>query len=65
MSKFRAAALLLVLAQLPGPLSLIEVGASAGLCLYPDRFTYRSYCWCTPRHGNDSRAVVCSRLRTE
>lgn len=37
----RAATLLPVLARLPGPLSLIEVGASAGLCLYPDRFSYR------------------------
>ncbi|WP_067814572.1 DUF2332 domain-containing protein [Nocardia inohanensis] len=36
----RAAVLLPVLAQLPGPLALIEVGASAGLCLYPDRFGY-------------------------
>lgn len=36
----RAAVLLPVLAQLEGPLSLIEVGASAGLCLYPDRFSY-------------------------
>ncbi|MGY0497274.1 DUF2332 domain-containing protein [Nocardia sp. FBN12] len=37
----RAATLLPALALLPGPLSLIEVGASAGLCLYPDRFSYR------------------------
>ncbi|MFD3747214.1 DUF2332 domain-containing protein [Nocardia sp. NPDC058633] len=37
----RAATLLPALARLPGPLSLIEVGASAGLCLYPDRFSYR------------------------
>ncbi|MFE3545881.1 DUF2332 domain-containing protein [Nocardia sp. NPDC059177] len=37
----RAATLLPVLASLPGPLSLIEAGASAGLCLYPDRFSYR------------------------
>ncbi|WP_442940069.1 DUF2332 family protein [Nocardioides sp. B-3] len=32
-----------VLAQVAashGPLSLIEVGASAGLCLYPDRYDY-------------------------
>ncbi|MFI9720409.1 DUF2332 domain-containing protein [Streptomyces sp. NPDC052396] len=27
--------------RLPQPLALIEVGASAGLCLYPDRYRYR------------------------
>ncbi|MFC6013240.1 DUF2332 family protein [Nocardia lasii] len=37
----RAATLLPVLTQLPGPLALVEVGTSAGLCLYPDRFSYR------------------------
>ncbi|MCZ2815700.1 DUF2332 domain-containing protein [Modestobacter sp. VKM Ac-2984] len=36
----RCAALLPVLAGLPGPLALIEVGASAGLCLYLDRYGY-------------------------
>jgi hypothetical protein len=36
----RCAALLPVLSTLPGPLALIEVGASAGLCLYPDRYGY-------------------------
>lgn len=36
----RCGALLPVLATLPGPLALIEVGASAGLCLYPDRYGY-------------------------
>jgi hypothetical protein len=30
-----------VLAALPQPLALLDVGASAGLCLYPDRYTYR------------------------
>lgn len=37
----RCATLLPVLAGLPQPLALIEVGASAGLCLYPDRYRYR------------------------
>ncbi|WP_345215567.1 DUF2332 domain-containing protein [Georgenia halophila] len=36
----RCAVLLPVLSRLPGPLALIEVGASAGLCLYPDRYSY-------------------------
>jgi hypothetical protein len=36
----RCAALLPVLAGLDGPLALVEVGASAGLCLYPDRYSY-------------------------
>ena len=37
----RCAVLLPFLSLLPGPLSLVEVGASAGLCLYPDRYAYR------------------------
>ncbi|WP_426403529.1 DUF2332 domain-containing protein [Streptomyces sp. R-07] len=37
----RCSVLLPVLARLPQPLALIEVGASAGLCLYPDRYRYR------------------------
>ncbi|TFV47171.1 DUF2332 domain-containing protein [Blastococcus sp. TF02A-35] len=36
----RCGALLPVLAQLDGPLTLVEVGTSAGLCLYPDRYGY-------------------------
>ena len=36
----RCAVLLPILAALPQPLALLEVGASAGLCLYPDRFSY-------------------------
>jgi hypothetical protein len=37
----RCAVLLPVLAALPQPLALLEVGASAGLCLYPDKYSYR------------------------
>ncbi|MER7332343.1 MULTISPECIES: DUF2332 domain-containing protein [unclassified Micromonospora] len=37
----RCAVLLPVLVALPQPLALLEVGASAGLCLYPDRYAYR------------------------
>jgi hypothetical protein len=37
----RCAPLLPVLAALPQPLALLEVGPSAGLCLYPDRYAYR------------------------
>jgi hypothetical protein len=37
----RLAPLLPVLSEIEGPLALLEVGASAGLCLYPDRYSYR------------------------
>lgn len=36
----RCAVLLPILARLPQPLALLEVGASAGLCLLPDRYAY-------------------------
>jgi hypothetical protein len=36
----RCAALLPILAGLPQPLALLEVGASAGLCLLPDCYAY-------------------------
>lgn len=36
----RCATLLPVLARLPQPLALLEVGASAGLCLLPDLYAY-------------------------
>ena len=36
----RCATLLPLLARLPQPLALLEVGASAGLCLLPDFYSY-------------------------
>lgn len=37
----RCAALLPALSLIAGPIALLEVGASAGLCLFPDRYSYR------------------------
>ncbi|WP_156759970.1 DUF2332 domain-containing protein [Microbacterium karelineae] len=37
----RCAPLVIALERVRGPIALIEVGASAGLCLFPDRYAYR------------------------
>jgi hypothetical protein len=47
----RCAVLLPLLAALPQPLALLEVGASAGLCLYPDRYGYHYAYECGGRTG--------------
>ncbi|WP_334149919.1 DUF2332 domain-containing protein [Microbacterium sp.] len=37
----RLAPLLPVLSEIEGPIAMLEIGASGGLCLYPDRYSYR------------------------
>jgi hypothetical protein len=53
----RCAALMPVLARIAGPVALLEVGASAGLCLYPDRYSYR-YDGGEPLHPADGPSAV-------
>jgi hypothetical protein len=36
----RCSALITALGDIEGPVGLVEVGSSAGLCLYPDRYSY-------------------------
>lgn len=57
----RCAALLPLLARLPSPLALLEVGASAGLCLYPDRYSYRytGHPRIDPRTGPSAAVLDC------
>ncbi|GGL13588.1 DUF2332 domain-containing protein [Mangrovihabitans endophyticus] len=58
----RCALLLPVLAALPQPLALLEVGASAGLCLYPDRYSYR---YGTDELGSGEPTLDCSLTGAE
>ncbi len=55
----RCAALLPALSAISGPLALLELGASAGLCLYPDRYSYRygDGAWLHPATGPSSVAL--------
>ena len=55
----RCATLLPLLASLPQPLALVEVGASAGLCLYPDKYSYR-YATSLGRHRLGDSEIVLS-----
>jgi len=59
----RCAAQLPVLDLLGGPLALIEVGASAGLCLYPDRYSY-SYDGRPPVGGPSPVLLRCATTGT-
>jgi hypothetical protein len=56
----RCAALYPLLATLPQPLALLEVGASAGLCLLPDRYRYEYDG--RPAGAPDSPVVLRSRV---
>lgn len=65
----RCAPLLFALSQLEGPISIIEVGASAGLCMIPDRYGYRfAYGQTTRLVGpadDDSLVIECAVEGTE
>lgn len=56
----RCAVVLPALARVERPISLIEVGASAGLCLYPDRYsyTYRTDSGPVTLHPEDGPSTV-------
>ncbi len=61
----RCGVLLPALSRIDGPIALIEVGASAGLCLYPDRYSYRyrtpdGVRAVDPRTGVSSVVVECA-----
>ena len=55
----RCATLLPAIARVPGPLALIEVGASAGLALLMDRYSYDYDGHLLQGAGNDSPLLCC------
>jgi len=54
----RCAPLVAALAHIPGPLALLEVGASAGLCAVPERYSYRF--GDAPVLGDGRPEIVCA-----
>ncbi|MGO2746398.1 DUF2332 family protein [Microbacterium sp.] len=67
----RLSPLLPVLTEIEGPIALLEVGASGGLCLFPDRYSYRFVdasggvrCALDPEDG-PSPVVLTSEVRGE
>ena len=61
----RCAVLLPVLSAFDGPLALIEAGTSAGLCLHPERYSYRydtggSIAALDPRGGVSDVIIPCT-----
>jgi hypothetical protein len=54
----RCATLLPALSRVEGPLALLEVGASAGLCLLPDRYAYAYTAEGTTTRLGDSPVVL-------
>jgi hypothetical protein len=59
----RCATLLPLICKLDQPIALLEVGASAGLCLYPDRYSYdfgRSQIIAPSNNGIESPKLVCT-----
>ncbi|MEA4944928.1 MAG: DUF2332 domain-containing protein [Propionicimonas sp.] len=66
----RCAVLLPILSALDGPLALIEAGAPAGLCLYPDRYSYRyrvndQTVTLAPESGPGTVEIPCDLTATE
>ncbi|SEB37968.1 hypothetical protein SAMN04489806_0307 [Paramicrobacterium humi] len=59
----RTGVLLTLLAQIDGPVALIEVGASGGLCLFPDRYSH-TYDDAHRLDPDDGRSAVVTRCET-